>query len=325
MPKLVIQIPCHNERETLPVVLATLPRSLPGVDAIEWLVVDDGSRDGTAEAAVAGGVNHIVRFSHRQGLASAFLAGLEGSLKAGADIIVNTDADNQYCADDIPKLIAPILAGEAEIVIGARPIATTRHFSPVKKLLQGVGSWVTRVLSNTDVQDAPSGFRAMSREAALRLHVFNGYTYTVETVIQAGRAGMAVRSVPVRTNSELRPSRLVRGLTNYVARSVLTMVRVFMTYRPFGFFAVPGAVLFGLGFALGLRFLYYYVTAGGMGHVQSLILAALLMGMGFFLGIVGLVADLIGVNRSLLEQVDWRLKKLEDVLNREARTTRQGW
>ncbi len=165
MPKLVIQIPCHNERETLPIVLATLPRSLPGVDAIEWLVVDDGSRDGTAEAAVAGGVNHIVRFSHRQGLASAFLAGLEGSLKAGADIIVNTDADNQYCADDIPKLIAPILAGEAEIVIGARPIATTRHFSPVKKLLQGVGSWVTRVLSNTDVQDAPSGFRAMSREA----------------------------------------------------------------------------------------------------------------------------------------------------------------
>jgi glycosyltransferase involved in cell wall biosynthesis len=323
MAKLVIQIPCHNERETLPLVLATLPRALPGLDDIEWLVVDDGSRDGTAEVAIAGGVNHIVRLPQRQGLASAFLAGLEGSLKAGADIIVNTDADNQYCADDIPKLVAPILAGEAEIVIGARPIATTRHFSPVKKLLQGLGSWATRVLSNTEVRDAPSGFRAMSREAALRLHVFNGYTYTIETVIQAGRKGMAVRSVPIRTNPELRPSRLVRGLTSYVARQVITMARVFMTYLPLRFFAIPGAFLFALGLALGLRFVYYYVTAGGVGHVQSLILAALLMGTGFFLGVVGLVADLIGVNRNLLEQVDWRVKKLEEVLTGQARTARE--
>jgi glycosyltransferase involved in cell wall biosynthesis len=322
MPKLVIQIPCHNERATLPIVLASLPRVLPGIDAIEWLVIDDGSADGTAEAAIAGGVDHVVRLPRRQGLAGAFTAGLERSLRAGADIIVNTDADNQYCSDDIPKLIAPILAGEAEIVIGARPIASTRHFSLGKKLLQSLGSWVTRFLSNTDVQDAPSGFRAISREAALRLHVFNGYTYTIETVIQAGRNGMAVRSVPVRTNPPLRPSRLVRGVTSYVARQLLTMVRVFMTYRPFRFFAVPGAILFALGFLLGLRFLYYYLTAGGSGHVQSVVLAALLMGTGFFLGVVGLIADLVGVNRTLLEQVDWRLKKLEEMLSGQARGSR---
>jgi len=323
MPKLVIQIPCHNERLTLPIVLGSLPRTLPGIDAIEWLVVDDGSADGTAEAAMAGGVDHVVRLPRQQGLASAFMAGLERSLKVGADIIVITDADNQYCADDIPRLIAPILAGEAEIVIGARPIAATQHFSPVKKLLQGLGSWVTRFLSNTDVQDAPSGFRAISREAALRLHVFNGYTYTIETVIQAGRNGMAIRSVPVRTNPPLRPSRLVRGLTSYVARQLLTMARVFMTYRPFRFFAIPGALLFAVGFGLGLRFLYFYVTIGGAGHVQSVVLAALLMGTGFFLGVMGLIADLVGVNRTLLEQVDWRLKKLEETLTGQARTGRQ--
>ena len=323
MPKLVIQIPCHNERATLPIVLASLPRALPGIDAIEWLVIDDGSVDGTADVAIAGGVDHVVRLPRQRGLASAFMAGLEGSLKAGADIIVNTDADNQYCSDDIPKLIAPILAGEAEIVVGARPISATRHFSLGKKVLESLGSWVTRFLSNTDVEDAPSGFRAISRGAALRLHVFNGYTYTIETIIQAGRNGMAIRSVPVRTNPPLRPSRLMRGLTSYVARQVLTMVRVFMTYRPFRFFAVPGAILFALGMLLGLRFLYYYVTAGGSGHVQSVVLAALLMGTGFFLGVVGLIADLVGVNRTLLEQVDWRLKKLEETLTGRAQTTRR--
>ena len=317
MPKLVIQIPCHDERETLPVVLASLPRALPGIEAVEWVVIDDGSGDGTSEAARGAGVDHIVRFPRRRGLASAFMAGLEASLRAGADIIVNTDADNQYCTEDIPALIAPILRGEADIVIGARPIAVTAHFSPAKKALQKLGSWVTRVLSNTDVADAPSGFRAMSRDAALRLHVFNGYTYTIETVIQAGRNGLVVRSVPVRTNPPLRRSRLVRGLTSYVAQQLLTMIRVFMTYRPFRFFAVPGALVFAVGLGLGIRFLYFFLITGGAGHVQSVVLAALLMGTGFFLGVVGLVADLVGVNRVLLEQVDWRLKKVEEALRRD--------
>lgn len=312
MSKLVIQIPCYNEEQTLPITLASLPLDLPGIDEVEWLVIDDGSSDGTVAVARAHGVNHIVVLPRHQGLAKAFLAGLEASLRLGADIIVNTDADNQYCADDIPKLIAPILAGQAELVVGTRPIAAVEHFSWTKKCLQRLGSWVTRKISNTEVQDAPSGFRAMSREAARRLHVFNDYTYTIETIIQAGLKGMAVASVPVRTNGHLRPSRLIRGLWKYLSRQVLTMVRVFMTYRPFPFFAVPGAVMFGLGFLIGLRFLYFFFAGGGQGHVQSLILAALLIGTGFFLVVIGLVADLIAVNRALLEGIDWRIKRLEE-------------
>lgn len=313
MTKLVIQIPCYNEAETLPITLASLPTSLPGVDEVEWLVIDDGSSDGTAAAARAHGVNHVVVLPRHQGLAKAFLAGVDASLDVGADIVVNTDADNQYCAEDIPRLIAPILSGQAELVIGTRPIATVEHFSWTKKRLQRLGSWVTRKISNTEVQDAPSGFRAMSREAARRMHVFNDYTYTIETIIQAGLKGMAVMSVPVRTNDHLRPSRLIRGLWSYLGRQILTMVRVFMTYRPFPFFAVPGALMFGIGFLISLRFLYYYFTVSGQGHVQSLILAALLMGLGFFLVIVGLIADLIAVNRALLEGIDWRLRKLEEM------------
>jgi glycosyltransferase involved in cell wall biosynthesis len=313
MTKLVIQIPCYNEEQTLPVTLASLPTTLPGVDQVEWLVIDDGSMDGTAATARAHGVHHVVVLPRHQGLAKAFLAGLDASLDAGADIVVNTDADNQYCAEDIPALIAPILSGEAELVVGTRPIATVEHFSWTKKRLQRLGSWVTRKISNTEVQDAPSGFRAMSREAARRLHVFNDYTYTIETIIQAGLKGMAVASVPIRTNHHTRPSRLIRGLWSYLSRQVLTMVRVFMTYRPFPFFAVPGALLFGSGFLISLRFLYFFFTVGGMGHVQSLILAALLMGLGFFLVIIGLIADLIAVNRALLEGIDWRVRKLEEM------------
>ena len=313
MTKLVIQIPCYNEEQTLPVTLASLPTSLAGVDQVEWLVIDDGSTDGTAAAARAHGVNHVVVLPRHRGLAKAFLAGLDAALDLGADIVVNTDADNQYCADDIPALIAPILAGQAELVVGTRPIATVEHFSWTKKRLQRLGSWVTRKVSNTEVQDAPSGFRAMSREAARRLHVFNDYTYTIETIIQAGLKGMAVTSVPVRTNNHLRPSRLIRGLGSYLSRQVLTMVRVFMTYRPFPFFAGPGALMFAIGFLLCLRFLYYYFTVSGTGHVQSLILAALLMGLGFFLVVIGLIADLIAVNRSLLEGIDWRVRRLEEL------------
>ncbi len=317
MTKLVIQIPCYNEERSLPVTLSNLPRQLPGIEAVEWLVIDDGSVDRTVEVARSHGVDHLVSFPRHRGLARAFVAGLDACLKSGADIIVNTDADNQYCADDIPKLIAPILEGKAEFVIGARPIRGSRDFSLVKRLLQHLGSWVTRLISKTDVRDAPSGFRAMSREAAMKLHVFNEYTYTIETIIQAGQKGMAVVSVPIRTNEDLRPSRLVRSLVGYMHRQVLTMLRIFMTYKPFRFFAFPGVLLFGTGFLIGLRFVYFFVTGAGGGHIQSLILAALLMGTGFFLGVIGLMADLISVNRKLLEGLDWRMKELEDTLRSE--------
>lgn len=316
MTKLVIQIPCYNEERTLPTTLATLPRDLAGVTRVEWLVVDDGSDDGTAEIARAHGVDHVVRLPRHRGLSAAFVAGLEASLAAGADIIVNTDADNQYRAEDIPALIAPILAGKAEIVVGTRPIAEIQHFSPITRLLQRLGSWVTRVVSNTAVQDAPSGFRAMTREAAMKLHVFNDYTYTIETIIQAGQKGMAIVSVPINTNARIRPSRLIRSVAGYVNRQLLTMLRIFMTYKPFGFFATPGALVFLGGFFLGVRFLYFYLIGQGSGHVQSVILAALLMGSGFFLVVIGLVADLVSVNRKLLEGLDWRLQQMEDRLRR---------
>lgn len=322
MTKLVIQIPCYNEEDSLPVALAALPRALPGIDVIEWLVVDDGSTDRTSELARAHGVDHLIRLPRHRGLAYAFMAGLEGSLQVGADIIVNTDADNQYRASDIPKLLEPILEGRAEMVIGARAISSIQHFSWLKKSFQRLGSWVTRVASSTDVHDAPSGFRAISRDAAMRLHVFNGFTYTIETIIQAGQKGMAVASVPISTNPDLRRSRLIKGLGTYIGRQVLTMVRVFVTYKPFRFFASSGVALFGAGFLLGLRFLYYYFTAGGSGHVQSLILASLLMGMGFFLLVVGLLADLLAVNRTLLEGLEWRVRKVEERLQAPSDTWR---
>jgi glycosyltransferase involved in cell wall biosynthesis len=312
--KVIIQIPCYNEEDALGITLAELPRVLPGVDRVEWLIVDDGSRDKTIEVAKAGGVDHVVRLPYHQGLAKAFMAGLDGCLKAGADVIVNTDADNQYCAADIPRLISPILAGEAEIVVGARPIDQIEHFSPVKKLLQKFGSWVVRRASRTHIPDAPSGFRAMSRNAAMQLHVFSEYTYTIETIIQAGQKGMAIISVPIRTNGDLRPSRLVKSIPSYVRRSLLTILRIFVTYRPFRFFATQGVVVFAAGFLLGLRFLYYFAIGDGNGRVQSLILAALLMGIGFSLGVVGLLADLIAVNRQLLEKLEWRMHLIEEKL-----------
>lgn len=314
MTKLIIQIPCYNEEEALGITLSELPRAVPGVDRVEWLIIDDGSRDRTIAVAKACGVDHIVRLPYHQGLARAFLAGLDACVAAGADIIVNTDADNQYCAADIPRLIAPVLAGEAEIVVGARPIDQIKHFSPAKKLLQKFGSWVVRLASRTRIPDAPSGFRAMSRSAAMQLHVFNEYTYTIETIIQAGQKGMTITSVPIRTNGDLRPSRLVKSIPSYVRRSLMTILRIFVTYRPFQFFAAQGVVVFSAGFLIGLRFLYYFATGDGNGRVQSLILAALLMGIGFTLGVVGLLADLIAVNRQLLEKLDCRMHMLEDRL-----------
>jgi glycosyltransferase involved in cell wall biosynthesis len=257
MTKLIIQIPCYNEEATLGATLAELPRRIQGVDCIEWLVIDDGSRDKTVEVAKACGVDRIVRLPHNQGLAKAFMAGLEASLKAGADIIVNTDADNQYCASDIPLLIEPIILGQADIVVGARPIWQTKHFSLIKKLLQKLGSWVVRRASNTNIPDAPSGFRAFNREAALRLNVFNSYTYTLETIIQAGQKGMKIISVPIRTNFVSRPSRLVKNNASYVVRSLFTILRIFMLYRPLRFFLLLGSVPFSLGVILGIRWLIF--------------------------------------------------------------------
>jgi glycosyltransferase involved in cell wall biosynthesis len=310
--KLVIQIPCYNEEKTLPVSLADLPKEISGIDVIETLIIDDGSTDDTQNVARQAGVNHIVSFSRNRGLAKAFMAGIEKSLEVGADIIVNTDADNQYRADDIPLLIEPILNQKADFVVGQRPISETEHFSRVKKNLQKLGSWVVRVASKTDIPDAPSGFRAMNREAAKRLHVFSEYTYTLETIIQAGQKGFAVASVPVRTNKDMRESRLVKSIRSYVARSISTIIRVFMTYKPFRFFAVPGATCFILGFLLGARFIYFYMVGDGDGHIQSIILSGILMTTGFLMSVIGLVADLISVNRKLLEQIDWRVKNIEE-------------
>jgi glycosyltransferase involved in cell wall biosynthesis len=313
--KLIIQIPCFNEEEHLPITVAALPRSLPGIDVIEYLVIDDGSSDRTAQRARELGVHHIVRFPKHRGLARGFVAGLEASVRAGADIIVNTDADNQYCADDIGKLVQPILEGRAEIVIGARPIMEIEHWSPLKKFLQRLGSWAVRMASGTDVEDAPSGFRAITRQAAMQLRVFNAYTYTLETIIQAGQKDMAVLSVPIRTNAELRPSRLIKSVPRYVIRSLLTMVRIFIIYRPFRFLSVTGGLLFFAGVLLGGRFLALYFSDGGSGHVQSLILAAVFLLMGFIVMIAGVLADIISVNRRLLEDLAaqvWQLQQSTD-------------
>lgn len=309
--KLIIQIPCFNEAGTLAVTLRALPRQAPGVDRIEWLVIDDGSTDETVAVARAEGVDHIVRLPANRGLARAFMAGLEGCLRAGADVIVNTDADNQYCADDIPALIEPVLRGAADMVIGERPIAQIGHFSLAKKILQRVGSRVVRLASNTRVPDAPSGFRAFSRSAAVQLNVFTEYTYTLETIIQAGQKGLVVASVPVRVNADLRPSRLVRNIPSYLQRSTITILRIFMTYRPLRFFFTFGFAALFPGILIGARFLYLFLAGHGQGHVQSLILAAILIVVAALFFMLGLLADLISVNRRLLEDLRTRLTNLE--------------
>ena len=310
LDKLIIQIPCFNEAETLGITLDALPRSVLGVKKVEWLIIDDGSRDATSEVANANGVDHVVRFPKNMGLAKAFMAGIEECLRQGADVIVNTDADNQYNAEDIEKLVAPIVAGRAAMVVGARPIAQTKHFSLLKKLLQKLGSWVVRKVSNADVADAPSGFRAISRATAMKLNVFNDYTYTLETLIQAGQNNMAVASVPIRTNADLRPSRLFKSIRSYVSRSAITIVRIFMTYRPLQFFGIPAALLSTVSIALFARYLMLFLSGNGAGHVQSLILAGVLMGAGLLFVVAGLVGDLISVNRKLLEKLDWRTRML---------------
>ena len=311
LKKLIIQVPCFNEQDSLPVTLRALPRSVSGVETVEWLVVDDGSSDRTVEVAKAHGVDHVVALPRNQGLAAAFMAGLNACLLAGADIIVNTDADNQYNADDIAALIAPILDGKADLVVGCRPIASIPHFSPIKKALQRIGSWVVRVVSRTDVPDAPSGFRAISRDAAMRMNVFSRYTYTLETLIQAGQHNMAVAWVPVRVNAELRPSRLVRGLANYVTRSLVTIVRIFVLYKAFAFLMTVSLLLMTPGVILGLRFVYEYSIGQGQGHIQSLILATLLISLGAIIAVTGVLADLVSVNRRILEDIRTRTMRLE--------------
>lgn len=301
--KLIIQIPCYNEAETLALALKSLPREIDGLDEIKWLIINDGSNDNTVDVAKECGVDYIVNFIQNRGLAEGFMAGIKECIKQGADIIVNTDADNQYEAKDIPKLIKPILDNKAEYVIGERPINQTKHFSFMKKMLQKIGSWVVRKASNTLIPDAPSGFRAMSRECAKRLNVYNEYTYTLETIIQAGQKNFAITSVPIRTNEDLRPSKLVSSIPSYIKKSVITIVRIFVVYQPFKFFMSIAIVLFSIGFILGLRFLYYWVTGDGAGHIQSVILSGVLIGMGFQTGLIAFMADLLSVNRKLLEEI----------------------
>jgi len=304
--KLIIQIPCYNEAETLAIALGALPREVEGFDKVEWLIINDGSVDDTVKVALECGVDHVVNFKHNQGLAKGFMAGIKECLAQGADVIVNTDADNQYEADDIPKLTQPIIDGKAEYVIGARPISQTDHFSPAKKFLQKLGSWVVRKASGTDIPDAPSGFRAISRECAMQLNVYNNYTYTLETIIQAGQKNMAITSVPIRTNEDLRPSKLLSSIPNYIKKSVVTIVRISVVYKSFQFFMGIASILFGLGFLLGLRYLYFIFTGDGEGHTQSVILAGVLMGMGFQTGLIAFIADLLSVNRKLLEEIKMR-------------------
>lgn len=309
--KLIIQIPCLNEEETLEIALNDLPRQIEGIDKIEYLIINDGSSDNTVEIAKNWGVNYVVNFRRNKGLAKGFMAGIDACLRNGADIIVNTDADNQYNGADIEKLVRPILEEKADMVIGERPIDSTEHFSPLKKKLQHFGSYVVRKASKTNIPDAPSGFRAYSRDAAMRLNVTNNYTYTLETIVQAGRTSMAIMSVPIRTNGELRESRLFHSMFSYVKRSVLTIGRAYMMYRPLTFFTVLGMIPFLLGTGLGIRFIVYLTMGVGNGHIQSLILASTLMMLGFMTFVVGLQADVIASNRKILEDIQYRVRKLQ--------------
>ncbi|HTM26730.1 MAG TPA: glycosyltransferase family 2 protein [Vicinamibacterales bacterium] len=311
MKKLLIQIPCLNEAQTLPATLADLPKNIPGIDAIEVLVIDDGSRDGTAEVARACGVDHIVRLRRNKGLAAAFQAGIDACLKAGADFIVNTDADNQYAGAEIPKLIAPLLRGEADIVIGDRNIAELRHMSWRKRQLQRLGSWVVRQVSNTSVPDTTSGFRAYTRDAALRMTIISEFSYTLESIIQAGKKRMAIAHVPITVNPRTRESRLFDSVFSYIKRSGATIVRIYAMYEPLKVFTYLGLTILGVGL-LGLgRFIYYYFESQAFRHIASLIASALLMIVGFIVLVIGLLADVISGNRKLLEDLLYRVRMLE--------------
>jgi len=314
--KLIVQIPCYNEEQTLPLTVRDIPRQINGVDQVEILIIDDGSTDGTVQIAKEVGVDHIVRNTCNKGLARTFLAGLDASLRLGADIIVNTDGDNQYKGEDIPKLIAPILKGKADIVIGDRQTDKIRHFTASKKKLQKIGSLVIRLLSETDVPDAVSGFRAFSREAAMQMNIVSPYSYTIETVIQAGKKHLAVSSVPVGTNPKTRESRLFKSIPKFLERSLTTMIRMYTMYQPLRVFFYIGCLCILGGLIPSIRFLIYYFMGHGAGHIQSLILAAILFVVGFQVLMIGLVADVISFNRRLIEETLLRVKHIElDHLN----------
>lgn len=313
--KLIIQIPCYNEAETLEIALNYLPKHIEGIDKIEYLIINDGSSDNTVEVAKNWGVNYIVNFKQNKGLAKGFMAGIDACLRNGADIIVNTDADNQYAGSDIEKLVRPILEGKSDIVVGERPIDCTEHFSPLKKKLQHLGSWVVRKASKTDIPDAPSGFRAYSRDAALRINVINEYTYTLETIVQAGRDKMAITSVPISTNEELRPSRLFNSMFVYVKKSMLTIIRTFMMYKPLKFFTIIGSIAILIGTLIGVRFIIYMLSGSGYGHTQSLILASIMIIIGVQSIMLGLQGDIISANRKILEDIQYRVRKLDYEIN----------
>ncbi len=309
--KLIVQIPCFNEENTLSQTLQDIPRSIKGVDEVEILIVDDGSTDRTVEVAVASGVDHIVRFTKNKGLGAAFSAGLDAAVKCGADIIVNTDGDNQYEGKDIPTLIKPILDGKADIVVGDRQVNSITHFSFTKKVLQRLGSWAVRKFSGTSIADTTSGFRAYSKDAALRLNIISFYTYTLESIIQAGKKHLNIIHVPIRTNEKLRESRLFKSIRVYVQRSIITIIRMYIMFQPLRVFFSIGTLLFTLGFFGFLRFLYFFFTGSGSGHIQSLIIAGVFSTIGFILVMVGLVADVVSFNRRLIEDTLYRVKKIE--------------
>lgn len=307
--KLIIQIPCYNEEESLPEALAALPRRVAGIDEVEWLVINDGSRDRTVEVARAHGVDHIVDLPVNMGLAHGFMAGLHRAVAEGADIIVNTDADNQYNADDIPLLVQPILDRQAQYVIGARPIPDIEHFSRTKRFLQRLGSRVVQIVSRTDVKDAPSGFRALSRDVALRINVFDNYTYTLESIIQAGLSDFRIVSVPIRVNGETRPSRLVKSIRDYVRRSVASILKAFFVYKPGKTFFLLGMLPALAGIFLTLRWLILYFGGTDRAHVPSLVAAAVLLIAGLLFWVAGLLGELFAINRRLLQDVQYMLRK----------------
>ena len=309
--KLIIQIPCLNEEQTLPETLKDLPKSLKGIDDIEILIIDDGSTDRTKEVAREHGVMHVISFTNNKGLAKAFMFGMNHALKLGADIIVNTDADNQYFGGDITKLIQPILDKRADIVIGNRQVETIRHFSPLKIFLQKLGSWTVRQLSGTKIPDVTSGFRAYTKEAALQMNVISDFTYTVETIISAGNKNLAIEHTPVRTNKKLRESRLFPSIQIYIRRTLVTMLKAYSMYRPLKLFTIAGGTTFLVGFTIGCRYLFFFFQGQTEGHIQSLILSAIMLIVGFQIIMMGISAELISINRQILEDIQVRIKKNE--------------